>query len=158
MIILLCNNLTQILPLHKDVDQSQQFCNYLAHLWKFRILAKLFDKLWQNFSFLKPYLSIQSNFWTYKASQMICFRNKTFEKHPIKVSLRRKISHVKRKWKNIAQCNSLYILSVNSPLVHGFLLVVNKVGDQVVEAWFDEIIIVGLISSEAVDATEAGAM
>ena len=26
---------------------------------------------------------------------------------------------------------------------------VNKVGDQVVEAWFDEIIIVGLISSEA---------
>ena len=46
----------------------------------------------------------------------------------------------------------------NSPLVHGFLLVVNKVGDQVVEAWFDEIIIVGLISSEAVEATEAGAL
>ena len=48
------------------------------------------------------------------------------------------------------------IIVCNSPLVHGFLLVVNKVGDQVVEAWFDEIIIVGLISSEA--ATEARAL
>jgi hypothetical protein len=37
----------------------------------------------------------------------------------------------------------------NSPSIHRFLLVVNKVGNQVVEAWFDEIIIVGLISSEA---------
>ena len=29
------------------------------------------------------------------------------------------------------------------------ILVVNKVGDEVIEAWFDEMIIAGLISSEA---------
>ena len=54
--------------------------------------------------------------------------------------------------------SSHFDIVCNCPLVHGFLLVVNKVGDQVVEAWFDEIIIVGLISSEAVEATEAGAL
>ena len=59
-----------------------------------------------------------------------------------------------KKCKSNAQCSVNIVC--NSPLVHGFLLVVNKVGDQVVEAWFDEIIIVGLISSEA--ATEARAL
>ena len=35
------------------------------------------------------------------------------------------------------------------------ILVVNKVGDEVIEAWFDEMIIAPLISSEAtMEATE----
>ena len=51
-----------------------------------------------------------------------------------------------------------YYSIYNSHLIHRFLLVVNKVGNHVVEAWFDEIIIVGLISSEAMEATEARAL